>query len=80
MKIHLIDGHFNANDAVDIITRLIHVKIKFHEEKINQSSSEEDVKMREKRIKQLQKELFELRNTLLSNKEVVNIHGTIDLA
>ncbi len=80
MQIHLIDGQFSANDAVDIVTRLIHVKIKFHEEKINQASNEEDVKMREKRIKQLQKELFEVRNNLLSNKTVININGTIDLS
>jgi hypothetical protein len=33
---------------------MIHVKINYHESKINKSSNEEDIEMREERIKLLQ--------------------------
>lgn len=72
MKIQLIEGHFDAQDAIKIITQIIHVKIKFHEDKINAESNEEDVKMREKKIKNLQKNLFEFRKQIeaMKGKEV----------
>jgi len=57
----LIQGNFSKKDAIEIITQMIHVKIKFHENKINSQSSEEDIKMRERRITQLQKDLYEAR-------------------
>ena len=62
MDIQLIQGKFSAKDALDILTQMIHVKIKYHENKIQQSSNEEDIKMREIKIKRLQKDLFEAKN------------------
>ena len=62
MNIQLIQGQFNAKDAIDTITQMIHVKVKYHENRINSSSNEEDIKMRETKIKRLQKELYEARN------------------
>ena len=62
MDIQLIQGKFNAKDALDILTQMIHVKIKYHENKIQQSSNEEDIKMRETKIKRLQKDLYEAKN------------------
>jgi hypothetical protein len=56
-----IKGHFTKQEAIEIITHVIHVKIKFHENKIHSTSNEEDIKMREKRILQLQKDLYEAR-------------------
>lgn len=61
MTVQLINGRFSASEAIDIITQMIHVKIKFHENKINADSTEEDTKSRESKIKQLQKELYEAR-------------------
>lgn len=63
MNIELIQGSFSKSESLDLITQMIHVKIKFHENKVKQSSNEEDIKMREKRIKQLQKDLYDLRKT-----------------
>ena len=51
-----IKGHFTKQEAIEILTHVIHVKIRFHENKIHSTSNEEDIKMREKRIKQLQKD------------------------
>jgi hypothetical protein len=78
MNIPLIQGQFNAKDATDLITQLIHVKIKFHEGKINHASSEEDIKMREQRIKQLQKDLYEAR--LFLEGESIGLEATIRLS
>jgi hypothetical protein len=60
-SISLIDGQFSGAEAIDLLTRLFHLKIKFHEEHIDLTEGEENVKMREKKIKELQRNLFELR-------------------
>ncbi len=77
MKIQLIEGHFSAKDAIEIITQMIHVKIKFHESKIDKSDNEEDGKMREKKIHQLQKNLFEVRKMIELKGEVVSLNSEI---
>ncbi len=43
---------------------IMHTEIKFQENKINDTSNEEDIKMRENKIKQLQKDLFETRKNI----------------
>jgi len=80
MKIHLIKGQFSGKDAISIITKMIDVKIKFQEEKIKNSDNEEDVKMRETRIKTLQKELFESRILIEANGDSVSIESEIVLS
>jgi capsule polysaccharide export protein KpsE/RkpR len=79
MKIHLIHGQFTSKDAITIITKMIDVKIKFQEEKIKNSDNEEDVKMRETRIKTLQKELYESRKVIEANGDSVSIESEINL-
>jgi len=61
MNLRLIQGEFSPTDAIDILTQLVKVKIKFHENKINSTYTEEDIKMAENRIKQLQQQLHESR-------------------
>lgn len=79
MQVQLIEGNFDAKDALDILTKLIHVKIKFQEDKINESSSEEDINMRETRIKRLQKNLFDIRQHIESQTGQVSIQSSIIL-
>ncbi len=79
MKINLIHGHFKASDAISIITKMIDVKIKFQEEKIKDSDNEEDVKMRENRIKALQKDLYESRKWIERHGDNVSLHSEINL-
>lgn len=79
MNIQLIKGHFDPKYAMDLITELIHVKIRFLENKINHASSEEEIKMRESRIKQLQKDLYEIRHEVLTKKTFLNIESNISL-
>ena len=80
MVIKLMQGQFNANEATEIITQMIQVKIKYHENKISGTSNEEDIKSREMKIKRLQKELFEAKESLLSKKENVTVDAVINIS
>lgn len=73
----LINGDFNPQDALDIITRMVHVKIKYHESKIHDALNEEDIKMREKRIVDLQRDLYEIRREIGARKENISLKAEI---
>lgn len=79
MNIQLIQGEFNPKDALELLTQMIHIKIKYHENKIVNNSTEEDIKSRESKIKQLQKELYELRENINSKNKSYKIDGTIKI-
>jgi hypothetical protein len=79
MNIQLIQGEFSANDAIGIINEMIGIKIKYHENKIQKLSNEEDIKAREEKIKRLQQERFELRNELLGRKGTVHLDSVIHI-
>lgn len=80
MNFQLIKGHFITNEAIELVTQMVHVKIKFQESKIQNASSEEDIKMRESRIKQLQKDLYEMKNVIEKNNDkLIEIHSEITL-
>lgn len=80
MNINLLQGHFTARDAEDLITQLIHVKIKYHENKIGAAGDHsEDIKMREKRIIQLQKDLYEIRHYIKQHPDNINLNADINL-
>jgi len=76
MTLQLIKGQFDSKDALILITKMIDAKIRFHESRINNLCGEEDVKMRENKIKALQKDLFEARK-LIENCQSVNIASKI---
>ena len=65
MNIQLLNGHFLSLEAIDLLAQFVQVKVRFHENKIEKSQNEEDIKMREKRIKQLQQDFFEAKQQLL---------------
>ena len=73
MNLQLIQGQFSSMDAVDLITQMVNVKIKFHESKINNAHNEEDIKMREQRIKQLQLHLHECRSHIENQGGMITI-------
>ncbi len=80
MNIQLIQGNFSSRDALEIITQMYHVKIKYHEGKISHTSNEEDVKFREAKIKSLQKDLFDVRKFIENAGGKINIQGDIHLS
>ncbi len=69
MNIQLIQGEFSPSDTLELINEMIQIKIKYHENKIVNKSTEEEIKFRESKIKELQKQLFDLRN-YVNNKKV----------
>jgi hypothetical protein len=79
MQLELIKGTFSEKEALDILTQMIQVKIRFHENKIAQHSSEEDIKYRESRLKHLQHELAAIRNALLQQNGPLQINAIIHL-
>ncbi|MGM9507037.1 hypothetical protein ACS5NO_04905 [Larkinella sp. GY13] len=79
MEMQLIQGQFSAQDSIQLLTEMVHVKIKYHESKIGSNSSEEDVKMREKRIKTLQKDLSDLRQAIQSSRGPVSIDSVLTI-
>ncbi|MBI1343906.1 MAG: hypothetical protein GC171_13315 [Terrimonas sp.] len=77
MELQLIKGVFEKKEILDIITQMVHVKIKFHENKISKSSNEEDIKFRESRIKKLQKQLYEVSRFIESKKDLSDVQSSI---
>jgi hypothetical protein len=78
MKLSLLTGTFSKEDALELLTQLVAVKIRFHEAKIKSSANEEDIKMREKRISLLQRDLYEYR-IALKGSERVNLQAEISI-
>ena len=73
MIIQLMQGQFKPTEAVEIISQMINIKIKYQESKITASCSEEDIKNRESKIIRLQKELNDAKNSILSKNEELKI-------
>lgn len=76
----LLKGSFTKAEALSIITKMVDIKIKFHEDKIHNSLNEEDIKMRENRIKQLQKNLYEARLHIEKKTKKIELNSEIDLS
>lgn len=70
MELQLIEGVFNRHELMDIISRMIDVKINYHVDKIEKSSDEDDIKMRERKIRQLQETMHSCRQTLKNQDDV----------
>ncbi len=80
MNITILQGHFSPKEAEELITKMIDIKIKYHENKIGESEDHaEDIKMREKRIIQLQRDLYEVRRYIKQQSGKINLQAQINL-
>lgn len=79
MKIEIIKGAYSSSDARELLIRMVDAKIKFHESKINSSDNEEDIKMRENRIRKLQQDLHQVRQHLSQDDRSINLHSEISI-
>ncbi len=77
MEVKLITGSFEQREALDLITRLIDVKIRFHEERIRKSDQEEDIKQRESKIIRLQQDLFTIRQAFGRSDKRVSLDAEL---
>ena len=80
MDTQLIQGQFSAKDAIDLISQMVHIKVKYHENKISNSCNEEDTKFSETKIKRLQKDLFDIRKFITQAGGKINIQTEINLS
>jgi hypothetical protein len=79
MKIQLIEGSFDKQDALNLLSKIIKVKIDFHENKIDADSNAEDIRMREQKIKQLQNSLMDLRNQINDSSKAIAVNASIEI-
>lgn len=79
MHLQLIEGQYTVQESIELLTQLLQVKIKFHESKIEQTSSEEDISYRESRLRYLQQELANLRSLISNNNSTVHMSATIEV-
>ena len=78
-NLSLIQGKFTASEAVDIISNMVQVKIKFHENKITNTSNEEDIKGQETRIKELQNGLAEIKKFISNKGGLIELKSVINI-
>ena len=79
MNIQLLEGNFTQSEALELLTQLVYVKIKFHESKIEKSDNEEDIKMRENRIKRLHRDFYEAKQLIIKQKQC-NLNAEIKIS
>lgn len=79
MQLQLLKGAFSKTEAIALISQLVEAKIKFHEQKIDSDSSEEQIKMREGRIKELQQQWKAMREAILAGSGTVEAEGMIEV-
>ena len=79
MTLQLVTGEFTRIETMDMIIQFFEMRIKFHENKIISSHNEEDIKMREKKIKFLQGELAQAKSYIANKEEPIAVSCTINL-
>lgn len=80
MNIELINGAYPHNEALELVLKMINVKIRYHEQKINRLDNEEDMKMRERRIMELQNEVSRIRAEFSASPETsIKLNASIQL-
>lgn len=79
MEFKLIDGKYTWKDTQHLVGELIRIKINYLEEQISKEDSEEDIKIREQRIKTLQNELTDLLNKKRQHTDLFSMHVSINI-
>lgn len=79
MELQLIQGQFAPQEALTLLREMVDVKIKFHERKIVTAASEEDIKFREKRIKDLQAEWQQIQAQLQQNERSISLKAAVNV-
>jgi hypothetical protein len=79
MNLKILDGVFSKQEAIDILTEMVRLKIRFHERRIETSSQIEDISHREARIRELQHELQEARERILAGDTSVTLGGSVNI-
>jgi hypothetical protein len=73
MQINLTQGYYSSKETTTIITKMVDLIIKFEEDKIKTAVNEAAASIRGQKIKQLQKNLYELRDFVEKQKGNISI-------
>ena len=79
MNIDLVNGTYSPSEAMELVSRLVEAKIGFLRDRIEATTNEEDIKMRERRIRLIQEELHRTRAILLGVSESCDVVTSIGL-
>lgn len=80
MNISFIKGSFETRELEDLLANLYKIKIKFHEDKIMKTDDMEMIKMREKRIIDLQRDLNRIKELLSKSDGRIDVESQINLS
>lgn len=79
MNFRLTDGYFTREEALEFLTKIISLKIRYHEEKLVKAHKAEEIERRESHIKQLHKEFYEAKQLIMSKNKKVELHTLIEI-
>lgn len=79
MDLQILKGNYSTVETISLLEKLVSAKINFIEQKIANDSNEEDIKMRESRIKELQKNFSSIKQHLLSKAGFCSVQSTIQV-
>lgn len=79
MQLELINGQFSTLEVLDLVSQMVATKIRFLENKVCNSSQEEDIKSKEAKIIALQNKLTYIRQKLNTTSRDIKLHCTIEL-
>jgi hypothetical protein len=79
MDLQILKGNYSTAETIALLEKFVAVKINFIEQKIGNDSSEEDIKMRERRIKELQNNFSTIKQNLLVKAGFCNLQSTIQV-
>jgi hypothetical protein len=64
MNMEIVSGSYPAREAIDLISSIVGEKVRFQEDRIEPCMNEEDIEMRERSIRYLQRDLSVMRCAL----------------
>lgn len=79
MNLQLLNGKFTPEESLHVLSQWVQATIAFHENKIDTSQNEEDIKMREQSIKHIQKEFHEIKHAIIGSGKTWDLNTEIKL-
>lgn len=80
MDLPLIDGVYPRQDAIDLLTEMVALKIRYHERQLQQGQDVEDTRHREARIRRLQEALHAAREHIQQAGSLVSLNSSVHIA
>lgn len=70
-------GSFAQNEAIDLLTRIIFIQIRFHESKINAFAGNDDIVHHRKCVDNLQQSLFAIRQLIERSPGKIDLNSKL---